>query len=296
MRTKRSSWDGEWAYAKAWVLGTLAVAGAGATVGAFVPSLLAPPSSLFLILGAMVVGMAWARYHTRPRHLPSEGLEPDVTAGRPFRLVCPCSADEVAAANRLAAVSYDCEPIDPERVQQWLLKNPKTITVLLDPNGEVVAYFDIFPLTAKFGDAFRAGYATEYELGHAEMVGPDAPPEGMLYLGGVAVRDWGSWRGCLYGRMAIRGIVEFLLHFYRLDRPIELLASAASPEGRKLLKRFGFRIVSHAERRRDAADLFSMALTRPVLEELLSEYPSYRWTCESSWTRPEQLATKPRAS
>ena len=252
-------------------------------MGAFYPPLLTPPSSTALVLIAALLGVLWARYRTRRRHLPTEGLEPDIAVGRPFHLVCPCSADQVAAANHLAASSYEVRPIPEDRVQQWILKNPNAVTVLLDPDGEVVGYFDVFPLTGAFGDAFRAGYATEYEMGHAEILGPGEPTAGMLYLGGIAVKDWGSWKGCLYGRMAVRGLVEYLLHFYPLDRPTELIASAASPEGRRLLKRFGFRLVSHGEKRRDRTDLFSMALSGPALREILSEYPSYRWTCEPTW-------------
>lgn len=271
-------------YARFWSIGALAVAAALSGVVALTPVPMSHSTSAVFLSVAALGGIVFARRKCRPHQFAEDAFVPVLdTLGKKYVLSCPPSRGEAINANELAAAAYDVEPIPVERIEQWLARNDHVLCCLNDPVGKVVGYFDVLPLTDPFAESLLAGYATEQDITYEAILPmPAAHDANYVYVTGIAVAEPDSYRGRRHASMLLWGLIRYFRAYYAKES-LMLLASAASPEGRALLERFGFLIASHAAERRDRCDLYRRPLDQVELTEIEHALPSFENLCLPKW-------------
>jgi hypothetical protein len=242
--------------------------------------------SALLLASAAVLAVMYAFGRTRPHQLPIDDLLPPEIPGS-YSLVVTTEPSLVAQAHALASLSFDGAPAMPlDRYEQWLLINPTMLVCLLDQRRKVVGYFDVFPLREDFLNMLVAGVCSELEIRREFILPPQvaSPCPERLYLGGVCVVDPDTHEGKLRARLLLWGLVSYLQHFYAAPCRTELIATAATPDGLRLLERLEFQLATPAGQRKDGVPLYKGCLTEERIERLLRWLPrNPSQLCHVSW-------------
>lgn len=250
------------------------------------------PRSLLLLVACISVSFAYAwRGFIRP-HLPLEELERVPLC----RLQCPANRSLMLQAHELAADSYErVDPIDCERYEQWMLKNPNVLVCLVDGNDMVTGYFDLFPITDAFAEALMQGATSEHDMRREHIIAPNEIHTcKWLYLGGIAVKD----REKFYARRRVPylvwGLKMYLRAFYPAFPDKILIATGASAEGERLLHRFCFKLRQTKSARADKQNLYTVSLSDKAFQKELAELPDFRSCCRITWRLRRNPRSKPR--
>ena len=242
--------------------------------------------ALMLVIVSCVVSGLYALTTTSLVHFPVDDVVPQIIHSQPYMsLEITTNRDLLAQTNQLAAGSYPgVEPLPAERYEQWLMINPTILVCLIDSNRRVVGYFDVFPLEESFFNLFIAGTCTELDIRREHILTPEqAKVAKRIYFGGIAVQDPKSVRGKRYASMLVWGALKYLQHYYCVPCETELYAEAVSKEGEELLRRFGFRLITPANQRRDKSAIFAIALTDETIRKGIASLPDWSGSCNLVW-------------
>lgn len=246
--------------------------------------------SLLILVACVSLSLAYAWRESKRPHLPLEEIE----AIPRCRLQCPADRSLAEQSHDLAAESYGrIEPINSERYEQWRLKNPNVLVCLVDEDENVIGYFDVFPITTEFAEALTGGIATEYQMLHEHIVGPNHIAEcKWLYLGGIAVKDPETFLGRRRAAYLVWGLKMYLRDFYQGPPNRTLIATGASKEGEHLLQRFHFTLRQSKNRRADKQNLYAVSITNRTFLAALDDIPNWRAVCRIGWRASKMKRSK----
>jgi hypothetical protein len=165
------------------------------------------------------------------------------------------------------------------------LKNPNILGCLVNAEGVLVGYFDVLPLRTTFMDSLIQGSATERDIRHEDILSPQhARKCKRLYLAGIAVRDPQTFAGKRHARHLLWGLAKYMEHFYGVPSERQVYALAGTEAGKKLLRRFSFRMVLAGSNRRDLQDLYVISLNEPnTMASIEGDVGNWAQACRVSW-------------
>jgi DNA-binding winged helix-turn-helix (wHTH) protein len=176
------------------------------------------------------------------------------------------SEDEVRWAAGLARRVYHGIDVIPSSLMvDWYRTNPSGFSVIRSDAGPI-GNLDLLPLRNSTLDQFIKGDVLEREIKGKGLFPPDEAPQ----ISSVYVESFVCIISASADRLrpnaiaAARVLSTFSNLAARICDPRQLrnvFAIAASANGRQLLSRLGFKIISHAERRRDQHDLYAVGFT-----------------------------------
>jgi hypothetical protein len=242
-------------------------------------------AAIFLLSGT--AAFIYALVRSEPSQLAADELVPDA-APTPLVLEVSVNPALLSQAHAIALRVYPgIEPMSRDRYEQYTMINPNLLACLLDANRRVVGYFDVFPLREDFFNMLAEGVCDEQAIRHEHILPPnEAACATRIYLGGVAVSEPHTARGRRHAAVLLWGLLKYLEHFYGAPCPKKLFASAATRDGESLLLKFGFSLVSPAQKRKDAVPLYAVELTEEFLRKLLLAIPDWSAACRLAWVPP----------
>lgn len=220
--------------------------------------------------------------------IPTKHLPVDSLNSNPPRktLFCPDSIEVVQRTNSLTQNSYGPECIPFEIYTEWWRKNPRVLACLTEPDGEILGYFDVFPLADPFLEDFVEGKVCEKEMQPKDILSPfDSKKCGQLYLEGMAVKSPETFAGKRNANILLWGLFHYLKSLYPGKRPRMLYALGSTHEGDELLRRFNFTGLTASEERSDGHNFYALPFTQAVLDEYLSLIQDWSTACTMSWPR-----------
>lgn len=230
-------------------------------------------------------------------HLPVDSFVPTLSDKNTLILNCPCDLITTFKANQMTKAFYGNEVIPFEKYEQWWNKNPQILSCLTTFDGEVLGYFDVFPLKQTFLDGFIAGELLEEDLTYEDIL---APSESIfccqLYLGGIAVKSSNTFVGSRNATILLWGLLQYLKAFYPGNRARMLYALGSTAEGETLLNKFNFTAASPAEKRADRHNLYTVPFTPLLLDNYLSLIQDWSADCKISWGKDNFDVIKSLAS
>ena len=231
-------------------------------------------------------------------HLPVDELIPILDPNcKPLTLNCPCDLETSFKANQMASFFYGSEAIPFELYEQWWNKNPQILTCLTSADGEVLGYFDVFPLKNNFLEDFIEGRVGEDKLNADSIL---SPSESIfccqLYLGGIAVKSPNTFIGSRNATILLWGLLHYLKRFYPGNRARMLYAIGSTIEGDTLLRKFNFSIMSPANTRVDNHNFYTLPFTPSLLDNYQSLLQDWSGSCDISWKKEKHDEIKILAS
>lgn len=213
--------------------------------------------SLFGVLAGLGLGIcvliAWLEvYHwdrdgvlVRCGRVPTSGPI-HLALNRGLRSVLLAARDDervAQEANRIVRKGLDKRCIKYRDYRKWRRKNPLIFTAILDPQGELVGFFDVFPLMEEAAVALQEGRLAERELveDHIMPEGGNAQAK-YVYIASVMVNP----RQAAFSDLLAREIVllklgQFLREYFPADGRRQLMAYAHTREGESLLRHYDFK-------------------------------------------------------
>lgn len=232
--------------------------------------------------------------------------------GKKSVLRCPCNPSLAKAANEWTKQCYGDDALDFKIYEQWLKKNKYILVCLTGPSGEIQGYFDLLPLKRNFMKEFSDGKKTEKDIRCDDILDYRKArdyQELNLYLAGLAVKNPEGYYGKRNACILIWGIIKYIEFFYpqkhrqtkrtkQQTKTTKLFALAASREGKELLERFEFQLISQGAKRRDNHDLYVLNISTDLLAKFQKQVRiPYENLCNVSFTKPSfDLAYFIRAS
>lgn len=201
-------------------------------------------------------------------------------------LRCPCDYNLTARVAELARYEFGRDTIPLTSYEPLRAKNRNILICLLGINGEFLGYFDVIPVKKSFAELFLQGKVSEKDLTHEQICSDRQMRRSKyVYLSGIAACESESIQGQLNGAILIWGLLKYLEHFYGNTEPY-VFASAASPNGEHLLKRFKLPLISEHKSRTDRHPMYGLSLSRERIAEALASVPDYTLLCSLDWERP----------
>lgn len=212
-------------------------------------------------------------------------------------LRCPCDYNLTTRVADLARYEFGRDTIPLTSYEPLRAKNRNILICLLGINGEFLGYFDVIPMKKSFAELFLQGKVSEKDLTHEQICSDRQMRRSKyVYLSGMAACESESIQGQLNGAILIWGLVKYLEHFYGNSEPY-LFASAVSPNGEHLLKRFKLPLISEHKNRTDRHAMYGLCLSRQRIAEALATVPDYTLLCSLDWehrTRAKYGTPAPR--
>lgn len=272
--------------------------GVASGLAQLLPVSITPVRSISVLTICSLLSVGYAIYQGRRTYLPVEAMAPCITGPDDhFALCCPCSESVSRQANDLANRHYAGENISFDHYELWRNKNKSILVCLITSTQEVVGYFDVLPLTSTFMNNFLSGRMIEKEIRPSDILPRQhASRSRKLYLGGVAVRDPDMFIGRRHASILVWGLLKYIDTYYPPTVHRQLYALAATDEGERLLRRFGFCLKSSALERKDNHNLYMLDLSRETLDSVLHSLPDWSNICRLSWaidrkTRDNEYST-----
>lgn len=155
--------------------------------------------------------------------------------------------DEAQAliANKIVRRCLDKGAIAYKDYKTWRKLNPLVFTTILDESGELIGFFDVFPLKADAGEAIIAGELTERSLSIDHIVPfTDISLVTHLHIATILLNPRQRVFGPIIGKeILLLKLREFLETNYAPVQTRTYTAFAQSKAGKALLKRCGFSMV-----------------------------------------------------
>ena len=180
-----------------------------------------------------------------------------------------CDEEALREANALTKPYYRSEYVSDEVAETWRRKNPRGFVSIRNRNGVLCAAFGVLALDESFGKQFVKGRVLDNELEGDDIKGYEESRKSReLYISGVVVRDPEGAQGKRRACVMFWAMVEYLRAIYGVRRRRTIYALAVSKKGEVALRRFGFRVVSRKDTRRDRLNLYSLELNASALSEV----------------------------
>jgi len=275
-----------------WALGVIAVVSGVSAVVSMMPGVhWTWTYSLLLFTTCILVALVYAWKTTKPVQFVVDSIMPSSTAEQlltSFEMVT--GSPMLDKVNDLAAESYGDTPSIPrERYREYLQVNNQILCALLDRNRHVLGYFDIFPLNPTFGKELLLGKVGEQDMRHVHLMPAGAASIArVLYLGGIAVKNPETMLGMRSASQLAWGILLLIERCYGFDGKRKLVATAATPEGGQLLRKFHFVEEVAAKSASDGHAVYSLTLSPDVLQLGFSSIPDWSRCCREVGLKPPQ--------
>lgn len=216
---------------------------------------------------------SWVKvYIRRIRH--SLPLPSDSYADRLSLAVQPISRQRAKSAFKAMRDSIGGKGfISLRQYLELIDKNKNVANVIVDDDGKMVGYFDIFPLTNTFGQKFVEGSATEKHLNEAAVHAPsDAQESDYIYIGAIfntfAPNSSGEGSHADVTRALNEHLFRHVMSLYppasSEDRVYVALAAPSARRSRSIrnsdinvkLANLGFSLVDDGSRRKDRSAVY----------------------------------------
>jgi len=208
-------------------------------------------------------GQFWAgrdSFHNRKFEGTGREMESKYSAEETF-LETPASCRLIRKAMANARQVYGPDALAPSVLRGWLDKNPLIVGVLRSASGKYLGYFDVLPLSKKYAKLSKPVELVERNITTDAILPPeDMRRAGALYLASIVVKNAGSTEGRTNGRRLFYGLARYLEAYY-MPGSYPVFAIAVSSDGKRVLKRFGARLISPAKERSDSHNLYRFLLT-----------------------------------
>lgn len=152
--------------------------------------------------------------------------------------------DELQAlvANRIVRRCLDKHAITYEAYKEWRRKNPLIFTAVVADNGEMIGFFDIFPLTRDAGEGIVTGTLTEHSLSieHIVPMGETASAT-HIHIATILVNPkQKTFSATVAKEVLLLSMGRFIERHYAPVEQKSYTAYAQSKAGEALLRRCGF--------------------------------------------------------
>lgn len=157
---------------------------------------------------------------------------------------CASKDDESIAleVNKIVRRGLDKPCISYEDYRNWRRKNPTIFSAVVSSDGQLLGFFDIFPLTDQAAAGLRQGRLHEHELTIDDIV-PYEQNEGAenIYIASIMANPRQQVYGQVLAReVAILKCIEYLLATFPPSATRTIFAYAYTEMGERLLKNAGF--------------------------------------------------------
>ena len=175
-----------------------------------------------------------------------------------FRYAKPNDIDKIVKLDK--TVFSESEIINKDILFEWHKKNSKIFTCLLQ-GSEVVGYFSILPLKSETLNRFVTGEIREEDFTSSDILRPKDAVEGCrdLYFFSIAITRE-------YRRLFLRSFLDEIareLHRSQCGNGLKkIYVTAATQEGKSLIRRFKFKLIQKSEFRVDKHDLYMKEVSR----------------------------------
>jgi hypothetical protein len=141
-------------------------------------------------------------------------------------------------------------------------------------------------LRENFADLFLEGKVKEEDLTHDDVLAPAGMKLARyVYVSGLAVANPEMHIGKEHASILVWAMLVYLQDHYGSSGAVAL-ASAVTPEGEHLLKKFKLDLASHATARKDGCPMYTLQLSSDEIARRLHCLPDYSSVCDLDW-RPD---------
>jgi len=193
-----------------------------------------------------------------------------------FTAQCPATPAQIRQANDALRAMFGTKHfVSLKQYRSLIEKNNYVLTAIINDKGEMVGYFDIFPLVDSFGELMISGAATELEMGpESEYDKGSGSASQYIYIGAIFnFEHQNAARRHAISYYLQRHIITHIFTLYPPRKGRKYLALASSEQGAQLLKSYKFSHMQDKKDRRDKCDLY------------LLEYDKIRGTLQKIYQR-----------
>jgi hypothetical protein len=202
-----------------------------------------------------------------------------------------CSADKLREACEMTEPYYGDNFVSADVAEQWRMKDPKAFVQITNSAGELCACFGILALSNSFMDQYIKGKVSDTQLDESCILSLEESKKcSRLYISGVITRDHPKFVAHKRACVMIWAMMAYVKHLFGLRKNRELFAVAVTKDSERILKNFGFKIVSIAKNRRDKHDMYCLNLTKTTWNEMMHKVGDYSAMCEMHFdNKPPQI-------
>lgn len=219
---------------------------------------------------------------SRSKHLPDIVLDEDGPDGRYTAEYC--DAESLREANRLTKPYYRDEYVSDEIAEAWRKKTPRGFVALRNGKGQLCAAFGVIAMEESFFVQFVKGRVRDNDLESDDILDSETARKSRdLYISGVVVKDPDSTLGRHRACVMVWAMVMYLKKVYGIRRKRNIFALAVSRQSKNILRRFGFAVISPADKRLDKLDLYQMEWNKEVIKRILQRVGDHSPKCDPKY-------------
>jgi hypothetical protein len=194
-----------------------------------------------------------------------------------LKILFPYDTKYLRPSNKIARLYYGKNFAHIKVIKNWFEKNPLALSVLADPKGKIVGYFDILPLTREAAQQFIEGSKEEHEITGEDIFSPTEMNQcEVIYYSGIAVaNNSGTIIRAFAGPLFYASII-YLEKFYDFSVPRKVIALPVTDCGIRQVEKHGFRIETEGSTRKDNMDLYSRMLSQSDILNFKIKYGRIR--------------------
>jgi hypothetical protein len=171
----------------------------------------------------------------------------------------------VSAAIAHAQQLYGADALSLEEVQRWIAVNPYVLGVLT-AGSQYEGYLDVLPLSRSGSELIRSRTGSERMLGAGHILVPgQMRSAACLYVASLAVREHGTPAGHARASALFLGLAIYLRTLYG-EASRAACGLVATPEGERVVRRWGAKLVQAAGTRGDGLTLYEFDLEPSQIE------------------------------
>lgn len=256
---------------------TLGIAGAVVTV-AVQPVVI---GIAFAVIVLVAVAVAWVK--GRETLLPDALV--DELGDEPRYRATYCTAAQLREACELTKPHYGDEYVPPDVAEQWRIRDPRAFVAMTNEEGELCACFGILALSPSFTEVFYKGQCTDTRLEAEDVLTSEqARSSNKLYLSGVVVKEAGTYKSSKRARVMLWALFDYYRRRFGFRRKRTLFGLAVTQGSERLLKTFGFRMVSDGSDRLDKCSLYDVQMSKDTWEKITAKVGDLSSICRVDWT------------
>ncbi len=204
---------------------------------------------------AAALGTVVVRHRTTVRHLAADLFDEDQS--EQTRLIIPATEAQIRAANAYSRTLYGREALDVNESLAWWRQNPYGYFMLVGPNGEYLGNVGAPPITKEGESLLMDGSFEERDLQPSHFHPVDAMDlADTIYLASIAVKQPGTEAGKHRTAQLIGSMIDGITQLYQ--RPMRIVAIAATADGERLLQSAGGQVVCPREGRKDKHNVYEI--------------------------------------
>lgn len=214
---------------------------------------LTPKLIIFSPIFAAVVCAAfvWIEFksdaESRPENSPGEGegVSISLTINRALKEVKYADAHDesiAAEASRIVRGGLDKHCITYKQYKEWRRKNPAIFTAVVDKEGRLIGFFDIFPVTEEAARGLSNGMLSEHALTIKDILPADQNASAKyIYVASIMANPrQKSYSPIIARELIMLKFAEYLAAVFPPNGKREIIAFAHTRAGERLLKNAEF--------------------------------------------------------